>query len=317
MKKVWVLLVMSFLLQFGLPQTASAQTNRVVSYQEFYDALSPYGQWINDAKLGYVWIPNVNDDFRPYFTDGHWAVTEYGNTWVSDYPWGWACFHYGCWIYNDYFGWIWIPGKDWGPGWVAWRWGAGFCGWAPLYPGIDWAGDNYNCPQDWWVFLHTKYLYKPHYRNVWRSDFMDGPLHTQKMLQKTKFVTNVCETNKTRYFSGPFAAEVAQITCEKVVLYKSSWAAVRGADRISDNVVYIYRLAKTAAPLAGSSNPAPSDFMEPLRSVSSPDEITKNWNKPRPFKLDLQKHNPAFNYPFIRDNPPYFNYPRTQSMEED
>ena len=91
MKKL--LLYISFvLIPIVLPRTSHAQ-DVVVSYQSFYDELSPYGQWINDPAYGYVWVPDVEDDFSPYFTNGRWVMTDLGNTWVSGYPWGWACFH--------------------------------------------------------------------------------------------------------------------------------------------------------------------------------------------------------------------------------
>ena len=36
-----------------------------------------------------------------------------------------------------------MPGTVWGPGWVAWRTGDAYVGWAPLPPGVDYtdAGD--------------------------------------------------------------------------------------------------------------------------------------------------------------------------------
>src|SRR5665213_1919979 len=65
--------------------------------QVFYDELSPYGQWIDYPDYGYVWQPNVDQDFRPYDTNGYWVYSDYGWTWVSNYSWGWAPFHYGNW----------------------------------------------------------------------------------------------------------------------------------------------------------------------------------------------------------------------------
>jgi len=44
-------------------------------------------------------------------------MTDDGMTWVSDYNWGWAPFHYGRWDYNDSYGWFWIPDNEWGPAW--------------------------------------------------------------------------------------------------------------------------------------------------------------------------------------------------------
>ena len=47
-----------------------------VSFQTFYDELSPYGQWIDDPNYGYVWAPNsVGNDFRPYYSNGRLALT--------------------------------------------------------------------------------------------------------------------------------------------------------------------------------------------------------------------------------------------------
>ena len=87
-------------------QTAQAQPGVTVSYQSFYDELSPYGQWVSDPQYGNVWVPSEGGDFRPYGSRGHWAMTDYGNTWVSSDPWGWACYHYGRWTYNSYYGWV-------------------------------------------------------------------------------------------------------------------------------------------------------------------------------------------------------------------
>ena len=63
------------------------------------------------------------------------VYTDQGWAWVSDEPWGWATYHYGRWANIDGFGWIWVPGYRWAPAWVSWRYGGGYCGWAPLPPG--------------------------------------------------------------------------------------------------------------------------------------------------------------------------------------
>ena len=106
------------------------------SYQSFYDDLSPYGQWINDPRYGYVWLPDVGPDFRPYATNGHWVYTDEGWTWASDYTWGWATFHYGRWFFQDGYGWMWVPGNEYAPAWVTWRNSDEYYGWAPMGPGV-------------------------------------------------------------------------------------------------------------------------------------------------------------------------------------
>lgn len=104
----------------------------------FWDALSPYGDWLWVDPWGWVWTPwDVEPGWRPY-TDGHWVWTHLGWTWVSDRPWGWAPFHYGRWDYHPHHGWLWIPDTVWAPAWVAWRTGNGWVGWAPLPPGARW-----------------------------------------------------------------------------------------------------------------------------------------------------------------------------------
>ena len=69
-----------------------------ITYQQFYDDLSPYGNWVNYQGYGYVWAP-YEQGFRPYYNNGHWVYTNYGWTWVSGYDWGWAPFHYGRWLF--------------------------------------------------------------------------------------------------------------------------------------------------------------------------------------------------------------------------
>src|SRR5674476_1563111 len=101
--KVLLLSLTLFLCVVITPKPASAQHARV-SFQLFYDQLSPYGQWVNHSNYGYVWIPDVGSDFVPYSTDGHWVSTNYGWTWASDYDWGWAPFHYGRWDYDNDLG---------------------------------------------------------------------------------------------------------------------------------------------------------------------------------------------------------------------
>ena len=79
-------------------QPPYAQNN---TYQVFYDELDPYGDWVDYPGYGYVCSPNVDDDFQPYSTNGHWVYSNDAWTWVSNYKWGWAAFHYGRWMDDD------------------------------------------------------------------------------------------------------------------------------------------------------------------------------------------------------------------------
>jgi hypothetical protein len=107
------------------------------AYSQFESALDAYGTWVDDPVYGRVWVPStsvVGNDFFPYATGGYWVLSEFGWTWVSDWDWGWAPFHYGRWSTLDGYGWCWIPGSVWGPAWVSWRSGGGYVGWSPLPP---------------------------------------------------------------------------------------------------------------------------------------------------------------------------------------
>ncbi|MBL9174915.1 MAG: hypothetical protein JNL10_15360, partial [Verrucomicrobiales bacterium] len=102
---------------------------------------------------GYVWQPScavITPGWRPYWNCGSWAWCDAGWYWNSSYSWGWAPFHYGNWVSAPGCGWCWVPGRTWGPSWVTFRYGGGYCGWAPLPPGcgvsagvgLTWAGSG-------------------------------------------------------------------------------------------------------------------------------------------------------------------------------
>ncbi len=116
-----------------------------VTYQSFYDNLSPYGTWIDYPGYGHVWNPRAEAGFRPYATNGQWRYSGEGWVWQSNYNWGWAPFHYGRWLYDDNYGWLWVPGYDWSPAWVTWGSVNNYYAWAPLMPEVN-VGVRYS---DW------------------------------------------------------------------------------------------------------------------------------------------------------------------------
>src|SRR2546423_14299072 len=66
-----------------------------VSVNFFYDNLNG-GNWDEVADYVYVWQPDAatSADWRPY-TDGYWAYTGGGWTWVSYEGFGLVHYHYG------------------------------------------------------------------------------------------------------------------------------------------------------------------------------------------------------------------------------
>ncbi len=94
-----------------LPAAPRAQAADV-SVDFFYNNLSG-GSWIEVGDYGYCWQPDVglSADWRPY-SDGYWAYTDLGWTWVSYEDFGWATYHYGRWVRLSGRGWVWVPGRD-------------------------------------------------------------------------------------------------------------------------------------------------------------------------------------------------------------
>jgi len=138
---------------------------------DFRSTLDPYGSWVDDPTYGTVWVPSssvVGSNFTPYVSAGHWDYDDDDYTWVSDYDWGWAPFHYGRWVWTGGYGWEWIPGRDYAGAWVTWRYGWGdwgYVGWAPLGPTWCWR-DGYAVglgfvPAAPYAFVGTGELFSP------------------------------------------------------------------------------------------------------------------------------------------------------------
>src|SRR5947207_1693058 len=119
------------------PVVVTPAESPVVAIQtesDFYEPLSPHGEWVVVGSYGRCWRPTrVEVGWRPY-ADGQWRRTDAGWYWASDEPWGWATYHYGRWNWSVELGWFWVPHTQWAPAWVSWRQGAGYVGWAPLPP---------------------------------------------------------------------------------------------------------------------------------------------------------------------------------------
>lgn len=204
-----------------------------VSFGIFYNALAPYGRWINNREFGLVWIPDVGSNFHPYLTNGYWVMTDYGNTWVSDFEWGWAPFHYGRWYYDDIYGWVWIPGYEWAPAWVVWRNGGGFYGWAPLGPHVQ-LSVHIQLPSLYWVFLPGKYLYHPHMHKYYKP-------YTPAIYNHTTIINNIHIHNNNKYYSGPAPRDYRKETGYNVKIHQVTNASRPGRSTVSNRSVSLYR----------------------------------------------------------------------------
>jgi hypothetical protein len=273
------------------------------SFQTFYDSLGSQGTWIQSSDYGYVWQPQETDPNWAPYTEGHWVYTEDGWTWVSDESFGWATYHYGRWVNLDGTGWVWVPGYTWGPAWVSWRYGDGYCGWAPLPPdsfvGIDYSGDGddldgdfhiggdcdgfYGIGAAWYIFLPVNCLGYRHYHDYYhnRGDNFAIINHTTNVtnINVMRNRAAVAGVNGARGFrrvttGGPMLAQVNSVSStpvQRVNLVRTN--SVGGAG-LSGNALTVYaphvRTGSTAQPaqvsgsLAQTSINRGTDITRPL-----------------------------------------------------
>ncbi|MFE8596314.1 DUF6600 domain-containing protein [Archangium violaceum] len=174
----------------------------------FYDALAPYGQWVEVPGVGRAWQPSpaeVGAEFVPYATGGQWVYSDVGWTFVTGWRWGWAPFHYGRWFLSPSFGWVWVPGQQWAPAWVDWRWGGGYVGWAPLPPA------GFAVEPGWWTCLAQQDFIRP--------DVFLYRLPRERALAALHRMYPVTETVRRpgeRWNQGPEPSQVRQVTGQPV-----------------------------------------------------------------------------------------------------
>jgi hypothetical protein len=183
----------------GQPATVSAVP------QQFDTALSPYGQWVYVEPYGWSWQPDesvTGPDFQPYDTGGSWVDTDDGWSFQSIWPWGDVAFHYGRWYIDPTYGWLWLPGFSWAPAWVDWRFGGGYCGWAPLAPaGYVWRRGG----SEAWHFADASRFGESRISNVIVRD----PEQIRQAFAATARVQNPMQAQGVRWNAGPRAAELA------------------------------------------------------------------------------------------------------------
>jgi hypothetical protein len=194
-----------------------------VSVNFFYDNLNG-GNWYQVADYGYVWQPDAatSADWRPY-TDGYWAYTDVGWTWVSYEDFGWATYHYGRWVRLEDYGWCWVPGYEWGPAWVSWRTGGNYIGWAPLppegrgeivYEGRPITGHvdvEFGIGPAYYNFIDVRFIGEP----VLRGHFYD---YNQNVvyINNTVNVTNITYNNSVVYNYGPDYAVLSRYSTRPI-----------------------------------------------------------------------------------------------------
>ena len=155
----------------------------------FYDALDPHGDWFEVEGHGFVFQPRTANarGWRPY-TDGEWVWTEQGWTWKSNEPFGWATYHYGRWARLSRRGWVWVPGSEWAPAWVAWRRSEQFIGWAPLPPEAHSPGGFNSAVDEYYDIGAGSYVFVP------RREFGGEPTYLGRVVAPERNVTIIEDT---------------------------------------------------------------------------------------------------------------------------
>ncbi len=266
-------------------RVSSSNRETSSSYDTFYRKLEPYGAWRETDDYGFVWQPRQaqSRDWRPY-TNGRWAYTDAGWTWVSEEPFGWATYHYGRWTRLRNVGWVWVPGEEWAPAWVSWRKGDQNVGWAPLPPearfdrktGIKkWADSYYDISADEYVFIPNEDIGSerlerdiiPVERNV-------------SIVNQTSNVTDITYNNTTVVNEGPNFDELrgrSHRPIERMRLERQSNIEQNGEPRA---VVRGGILSMVAPAFTGRATERPRNIGEPIHGSQVDRNWTHNANQP-------------------------------------
>jgi hypothetical protein len=235
-----IAIIIMFSGYFSSNALAQTSLGSKISYQEFYDNLSPYGTWIDYPIYGHVWSPRVEGDFRPYATDGNWVYSDEGWAWVSNYSWGWAPFHYGRWFYDDNYGWLWVPGYDWSPAWVTWGIVDNYYCWAPIMPDVN-VGIQFGLwmPHEfYWNFVGRDHIYD---RNI--SNVMEQHEHIHNVVNRISIMNNFNTTrvHKLFYSRGPEVNDVQKYTNQRINPMSIREVRKINQARREGNVIKVYR----------------------------------------------------------------------------
>ncbi len=248
----------------------------------FYAPLDPLGDWIEVAPYGYCWQPREarTVGWRPY-TDGTWVFTDYGWTWNANEPFGWATYHYGRWARIKRLGWVWVPGSEWAPAWVAWRRSDQYVGWAPLPPEAH-SGTGFNAGVDSYYdigpgsynFVPAASFGEPTYRGI-----VVEPERNVTIVPQTVNVTRINYTtveNKTVVFNGgPELVQINAASARPVQRVRLERVSDRPAD--SGSAAIVGNVLKLLAPRiisASKPNVAPGRVKEAVKAA----EVERGWS---------------------------------------
>lgn len=259
----------------------------------FYDNLAPYGSWRDVGDYGYCWQPfDVDSQWQPY-SDGRWVFTDAGWTWDSYEPYGWAVYHYGRWANVIDVGWVWVPGTEWGPGWVSWRHSQRYVGWAPLPPEAQflraigfsvWVDEYYDIGPGNFRFVENRDFGAQRLNTV----FIDRRQNIE-IIHQTTNITNITYVNNIIYNGGLEYNEQSQRSASPILRYRLDRRQDFEGDRRHQTAEHLRSrvngdsLSVIALPFSRHASAPPSKLAERVgraeinhgwRGAGSPDEVS-------------------------------------------
>jgi hypothetical protein len=287
-----------------------------VTFSTFHDGLGAYGDWVSVPSYGQVWRPSgVPAGWRPYYY-GRWEWTSEGWLWVSDEPFGWATYHYGRWAYDPSYGWVWVPGYQWAPAWVTWRYSPDYVGWAPLAPGFSVYVSAFPVVHSWWTFVPCgSFAGVPVYRHAY------APAHVPRIWAATRPAPPraVAFGHTAPAWGGPARGFLETRTGRPIPTVRPQPVSSPGAARLPARagVVPIYR--PEARPAAGWGRapaaaarpaPGPESRLWAPRPGSPEPRPSPAWGAPRPAPAPRQAPPPRAQAPSPGRAPPSAPAPR-------
>lgn len=145
----------------ALASPAHAAGQAAPTIADMKQVLQAYGRFVAHDRYGEVWLPDVAPQGWHPYGPCRWTYTQRLGWYYDDpTPWGRIVHHYGRWAHDASLGWVWVAGEEFSPGWVVWRAGEQFTGWAPMPPQVDVqaiSAEAFNSDKHW-IFVETPKL---------------------------------------------------------------------------------------------------------------------------------------------------------------
>ncbi len=256
-------------IDISLSSPVDAEENlfmNTVSFQSFYDVLSPMGEWIqitkedvdedlnegegqayssltDDDDLLFIWKPAVTPSWKPYM-NGRWEYTDHGWLWISADSWGNSTYNYGRWWNSAKYGWVWLPGYTWAPGWVRWKVSENSIGWAPLSPKAKWKSETgiteknykYKNNDNDWVFVNDI-----NFANEINNTNVINPSQNSQLVKSSNNITDIRVENDKVINAGPDVSYIEKRTGRKFPRKKINFSRDRNKPVIGNEDIILGR----------------------------------------------------------------------------